>query len=109
MERVSLIDGHIDGADTCVVCGKDIPEGSQHCVICGMGKPKKERQIDRIKAMSVEELADFMYSANDEICFANCTRDIGNKFSCKFGDELNPENCKRCMMEYLESEATSNG
>lgn len=35
MANVSLVDGHIDGADTCVICGRDIPEGSQYCVICG--------------------------------------------------------------------------
>ena len=39
MSKVSLIDGHIDGAEQCVMCGRDIPEGSQVCVICGRGKP----------------------------------------------------------------------
>lgn len=70
---------------------------------------KRQTNYDRIKNMTIEELADFMYSASDEICFANCTRDTGNKFSCKLGDDCSPENCKRCMKEYLESEAISNG
>lgn len=35
MGKISLINKHIDGADTCVLCGRDIPEGSQYCVICG--------------------------------------------------------------------------
>ena len=33
-------------AETCVCCGRVIPEDSQYCVICGMGTPKKQRQID---------------------------------------------------------------
>lgn len=41
MSNVSMINGHIDGAETCVICGRDIPEGSQVCVICGdVGKKK---------------------------------------------------------------------
>ena len=35
---------------------------------------------DRIKAMSVEELADVLYDANDKICFENCSASTGNKF-----------------------------
>lgn len=31
---VSMVDGHIDGADTCVMCGRDIPEGKQVCGKC---------------------------------------------------------------------------
>ena len=59
--NVSMIDGHIDGADTCVVCGRDIPEGSQYCIMCGyMQTPKKQRQVDRIRNMSVEEMAEFI-------------------------------------------------
>lgn len=60
--------------------------------------------FEKIKSMSVEELAEFMYSANDKICFENCTRDTGNKYSCKFGGGCTPENCVRCMKQYLESE-----
>lgn len=62
--------------------------------------------FERIKAMSVEEMAEFMCSANDTICFDNCNRDTGNKYSCKFGDSCTPENCIKCMKEYLESEVT---
>ena len=66
--------------------------------------PRKTTNFDRIKAMSVEEMAELIYSINDNVCFENCTRDTGNKYSCKFGDDLKPENCLRCMKEYLESE-----
>lgn len=61
--------------------------------------------LERIKNMSVEEMAEFIYSANDKICFENCKQDTGNKYDCKFGDDLKPENCIKCMRAYLESEA----
>lgn len=40
MSEVSLINGRIDSSDTCVICGRDIPEGSQVCVICGKTEPR---------------------------------------------------------------------
>lgn len=46
--------------ETCVCCGRVIPEDSHYCVICGMGIPKKQRQIDRIRNMSVEEVAKWL-------------------------------------------------
>ena len=60
--------------------------------------------FDRIKTMSIEEMAEFMYSANDKICFDNCKKATSNKYSCKFGEDVTTENCMRCMKEYLESE-----
>ena len=47
-------------AETCVCCGRVIPENSHYCVICGMEQPKKQRQIDRIRNMSKLELAHFL-------------------------------------------------
>lgn len=64
---VSLIDGHIDGADRCVSCGRDIPEGYQYCIICGAKKRVPKRQIDRIREMGVEELAEFLYGTTTSI------------------------------------------
>ena len=49
MKSVSLIDGHIDGAETCVICGRDIPEGSQVCVICGKTEPRDLVEVVRCK------------------------------------------------------------
>lgn len=63
-----------------------------------------KNQYDRIRNMSVEEMADFMYSATDKICFENCTKDTGNKYSCKFGENVDFFNCIKCMKQYLESE-----
>ena len=60
---------------------------------------------ERIKNMSIEELAKFMYSASDKICFENCMKDTGNKFSCRFSEGVDTANCINCMKHYLESEA----
>lgn len=61
---------------------------------------------DRIKAMSVEELADVLYDVNDQICFENCSASTGNKFSCPLGDNLNISDCKKCIKKWLESEVS---
>ena len=61
---------------------------------------------DNIKAMSVEELADVLYDANDKICFENCSASTGNKFSCPLGDNLNISDCKKCIKKWLESEVS---
>ena len=47
MSKVSLINGHLDGAETCVICGRDIPEGSQVCVICGKTEPRDMVEVVR--------------------------------------------------------------
>ncbi len=41
MSKVSLI----NGTDTCVICGRDIPEGSQVCVICGKETESGENKV----------------------------------------------------------------
>jgi predicted nucleic acid-binding Zn ribbon protein len=51
----------IDNAEHCVCCGQVIPEGSQYCVICGYKAKHKKTNYDRIRNMSVEELAEFIH------------------------------------------------
>ena len=85
MGRVSMVDGHIDGADTCVICGKDIPEGSQVCVICG-DVPKKNTNYDRIRNLSVVEMARFMNECGWDFP-PYCSRD--KSMSCD-------QNCLMC-------------
>ena len=81
-------------AETCVCCGRVIPENSHYCVICGMGIPKKQRQIDRIRNMSIDELAKFI-------------PDWSYTKACKCDEEIyagcNNE-CWKCVKEWLESE-----
>ena len=49
-------------------------------------------------------MAQMIYGIADEVCFANCTKDTGNKYNCSFGDGLKPANCINCMKLWLESE-----
>ena len=58
--------------------------------------------------MNSEQLAEFIYSAPDKICFENCAKNTGDKYSCKFGESVEPSNCIKCMKAYLESEAQEN-
>lgn len=50
----------IDDDLICVCCGREIPSGSHYCIICGYELKEKQRQIDRIRNMSVEEMARFL-------------------------------------------------
>ena len=61
--------------------------------------------FEKIKAMSPDEMADFMHGAADRICFENCIRETGNEFSCKHGGEIPAGACVKCMKHWLESEA----
>lgn len=67
---------------------------------------KPVTQFDRIKAMNIEELADVLYDTNDKICFENCNASTGNKFSCRFGENVDISECKNCIKRWLESEVT---
>ena len=95
MSNVSLIDGHLDNAEHCVCCGQVIPEGRQHCVICGYKVENgKQRQIDRIRNMSVEELAKQIaihIGCTVCPCNENCKADYS---------------CEEVIKQWLESEVT---
>ena len=54
--------------------------------------------------MGVEQLAELLYTIADDIGFKNCTRDTGNKFECRIGDDLTTKDCINCMKIWLESE-----
>ena len=97
MSKVSLINGHLDGAETCVICGRDIPEGSQVCVICGKVGKGKQTNYDRIRNMSVGELTEFLFEWGDHnitICNVLCG---GYKSRCG-------RNCVTKLKQWLESE-----
>ena len=100
MDNVSLIGGHIDGADTCVVCGKEIPEGRQVCIICGYKVGKRYTNYDRIGNMSVKELAKFIHkiASKTEDCKDCPINDFCEERITRLG-------CTYAMfMEWLESE-----
>lgn len=89
---VSFIDGHIDNVDRCICCGKVIPEGRQVCFICGTEKPKKQTNYDRIRNMSVEELAEFLENTNTQTAIK-----IGGEYGYIVRD-------KKYIKMWLESE-----
>ena len=80
MTNVSLVDGHID-------------------------EPKRTN-YDRIKDMTIEEMAELFYSGIDKICFENCSKGTGNEFCCPIKDDVTPENCINCVKRWLEAEVT---
>lgn len=97
--QVGLVERNIDNAEHCVCCGRVIPEGRQHCIICGE-IPKKKRQIDRIRNMSVEELAEFM-KATVEDCEKYCAFTKENKCNSFEGGK---QTCILGIKQWLESE-----
>lgn len=96
MANVSLVDGHIENAEHCVCCGRVIPEGRQHCIICGE-IPKKKRQIDRIKNMSVKEMTIFFNNTSlCDRCIFDYARDCA----------MVQQDCYLGVQQWLESEVT---
>ncbi|MBQ4153882.1 MAG: hypothetical protein IJE01_01615 [Clostridia bacterium] len=89
----------IDNAEHCVCCGQVIPEGSQYCVICGYKAKHKKTNYDRIRNMSVEEMAEFIKTAVED-CEKYC--DFTKNGKCNsFGIE---DKCALGIKQWLESE-----
>ncbi len=99
-ENVSLVNGHIDGTNTCVICGREIPEGNQVCVICGKVPSKLQTNYDRIRNMSVEEMAKLLAQRN-----FSCMRFCKNCESCNQNTFCYPF-CIDGIKKWLESEVT---
>ncbi len=99
MSNVSLVNGHIDEVNKCVICGREIPEGSQYCVICGKVGKGKQTNYDRIRNMSVEEMAKFIKNTIED-CEKYCAFTKNGKCH-SFGIE---DNCAKGIKLWLESE-----
>lgn len=65
------------------------------------GEKIKQTHFERIKAMSVEEMAEYIYehddNLNDIICKAMYSE-------CPWGDLVSSDNCLCCIKKWLESE-----
>ena len=84
----------MSNAEHCVCCGQVIPEGRQVCIICRKKVDGKQRQIDRIRNMSVEELASKIVEIIDcKMCPV--------KNNCETW-----ESCEHQIIKWLESEVT---
>ena len=60
--------------------------------------------FENIKQMNIDQLARFLQSASDEICFATCLKKSGNKFECPISRDITTEDCVRCMKTWLEKD-----
>lgn len=94
----SSVNKHITGADTCVMCGEIIPEGTQVCPLCKQTVSQHKTNYNRIKAMSVEETARFINHNENAPC--QCCDYKGNL--C--GDGTNTEICVAEISKWLNSE-----
>lgn len=70
--------------NTCIVCGKIIPEGGQLCLHCGQydeSKPPKPVTFgDKLRHMTDEELGKYLARLTVDCLSANCC-------VCQFCDE----------------------
>ena len=78
-----------------VTCEKRRRETS-HCF-----ESKPVTHFDRIKAMSVEEMAKYIYEHDDNLNDVICKTIYPE---CPWGDLVSPDNCLDCIKKYLESE-----
>jgi hypothetical protein len=92
--------GHIDGCDTCVICGRDIPEGSQVCVICGKVGKGKQTHYDRIRNMNVEEMAKWLA---DSFGCSLCPEQANRRNKLFFNEDCDGK-CEEHCKQWLESE-----
>ncbi len=95
-----------------MACALEIEQDCNECRMCGNGKGgKKMTNFERIKGMSVEELAEFLdkVSKTEPLGFG---RKMLFDEACKTGGQYcrqddfygNPFGCKDCFKEWLESE-----
>lgn len=75
---------------------------SKYCKLAGWGecpkKVKKETNADKIRAMTDEELADYIFGVSESLVpCVKCSED------CDFC-ELSEEECKARILEWLQSE-----
>lgn len=99
--------------DGCKGCAYE-SEGKhgEHCSVCEGTKQgdmyKRATQSDRIRAMSDEELAELFYSFNnleDKVKFCK-NNDICTDI-LEDGKEIPDSMCKKCLVEWLQSEVES--
>lgn len=65
---------------------------------------KSLTNADRIRAMSDEELAEFINDVWDRLLFGN---DLPGMCDVCYTDTI--QNCKKCWLDWLKEEAVSNG
>ena len=79
MSNVSLINGHIDG---------------------------KQTNYDRIRNMSVEEIANGIYHRDEILLDKICKMSCKENGRCPVEDTVTSSDCINCVKRWLESEVT---
>ena len=88
-------------AENCVCCGATIPEGRQVCIMCGYEIGKVKTNYDRIRNMSVEELADFLLDVRWDYEYGDYITGSGERFA-----DYNYEKALAEEIKWLEAEVT---
>ena len=64
--------------------------------------------FDRIKAMSVDEMAKLIEECDlgleSKICFEQCEKMTGDEYKCPYPEEERLSHCIDCVKQWLESE-----
>lgn len=64
--------------------------------------------FDRIKAMSVDEMAKLIEECDlgleSKICFEQCEKMTGDEYKCPYPEEERLSHCVDCVKQWLESE-----
>jgi hypothetical protein len=64
-------------------------------------EPATSTHFERIKAMSVEEMAEYIYEHDDNLNDVICKTMYSE---CPWGDLVSPDNCLCCIKKWLERE-----
>ena len=60
--------------------------------------------FEKIKTLSVEEMAEVLHRGANKICFETCNITTGNQFRCPFGDMYEASKCVECIKKWLLEE-----
>ena len=101
---VSMLDGHIESEKhSCEDCKNKsfcLPSLNSQANKCENMTRKGETNYDRIRNMSIDELAEYIYNRDDELSGEICR----HYMPCPYGEDCKPENCKDCIKKWLQSE-----
>ena len=60
--------------------------------------------FEKIKAMSVEQVAKYIYIKDDVLCDEICK----SNYPCNNGEDVEPDNCIRCIKKCLKARRIPN-
>ncbi len=93
----------------CSICNTKRYGRTPYCSVCGskMDGSYKETvtNYDRIMNMSIDEIADYIYTHDDNLNDLICKSVHDN---CPHGENIKPENCKSCIKQWLLRESLEN-